>query len=248
MTTMRAQMASQQPASQLASARPTPPADAPAHTVYLGLGSNLDDRVALLGAAIQALGALAPALVVTAVSSVYDTAPQLVTDQPRFLNLDVEARTTLDPEALLRATKRIEADLGRAPGPRYGPRRIDIDVLLFDDVVWQSADLVIPHPRLAERAFALLPLAELAPARVHPTHGRSLQALAEALDAQDVRRLGSLSTVSIVPAAPSLGAPPEVRESAQHDHSRDVFRSTTDESSGKASHASPVAPPSEAGV
>lgn len=240
-TTMTQQMASQ----QAATARSGPPADALARTAYLGLGSNLDDRVALLGAAVQTLRALAPALVITAVSSLYDTAPQLVTEQPRFLNLVVEARTTLDPEALLRAAKRIEADLGRIPGPRYGPRRIDIDVLLYDDLVTRSADLVIPHPRLAERAFALFPLAELAPTRIHPTLGTSLRALAKALDGvngQDVRRVGTL------PAASLAISPPGTREHLQECREEDHAPHASQRATGEASHPPPVVAPSEAGV
>lgn len=185
------------------------------HTAYLGLGSNLDDRVALLGAAVSRLRALVPALRVVAVSSLYDTAPQLVTEQPRFLNLVAEVRTTLDPEALLRAAKRIEADLGRVPGQRYGPRRIDVDILLYDDLVYQSDDLTIPHPRLAERAFALLPLAELAPERMHPVLGLSVGALAQARAEeadQNVRRVRRLSEVPGVGGGrdhPPVAASPE---------------------------------------
>ena len=146
-------------------ATPDPTAPRATHTAYLGLGSNLGDRAATLRAAVCALAAH---LNILAVSSLYDTAPQLVTDQPRFLNAALAGTTELDPLALLRAAKAIETALGRVPGPRYGPRALDIDLLLVDDLVLATPALTLPHPRLAERAFALLPLAEIA-ARIAPT-------------------------------------------------------------------------------
>lgn len=156
------------------------------HLVYLGLGSNLGDRDALLR---DGLGHLATDVRITRVSSVWDTAPQLVEDQPRFHNIVVEGWTRLDPFALLRAVKRIERDLGRTPGLRYGPRLIDIDILLYDDLVLDSPELTIPHAQLANRAFALAPLAEIAPHAWHPALRREAQALAEAAPEGDVRRI-----------------------------------------------------------
>ncbi|MGH2485629.1 MAG: 2-amino-4-hydroxy-6-hydroxymethyldihydropteridine diphosphokinase, partial [Ktedonobacterales bacterium] len=135
------------------------------HLVALGLGSNLGDRDANLRAALEAL---APRVLVERVSSVYDTAPLLVTEQPRFHNIACLARTDLPPHELLHAAKGIEAGLGRLPGPRYGPRLIDLDILFYDQLVMSKDDLIIPHPRLAERRFALAPLAEIAPLLRHP--------------------------------------------------------------------------------
>ncbi len=159
------------------------------HLVYLGLGSNLGDRDALLRAALTRLEA---SVRVTRVSSIWDTAPLLVTDQPRFHNIVVEGLTTLDPFALLDAAKAIERALGRAPGPRYGPRLVDIDILLYDELALATPRLTIPHPRLSERAFALAPLAEIAPHAWHPTLAREAQALASAAPPSDVRRVGPL--------------------------------------------------------
>lgn len=162
---------------------------APLRNAYLGLGSNLGDRDAHLRAAI---GRLAELLHVERVSSVYETEPLLVEDQPLFHNIACAGQTTLDPFSLLRALKRIERDLGRVPGPRYGPRVIDIDILLLDDLVLTTPELTIPHPAMLERAFVLIPLAEVASGQRHPVAGRTIEELAQGLDASGVRRLGAL--------------------------------------------------------
>jgi 2-amino-4-hydroxy-6-hydroxymethyldihydropteridine diphosphokinase len=159
------------------------------HQVYLGLGSNLGDRAANLR---LALAALPPAVRVERVSSLYDTAPLLVTDQPRFHNLVCVGRTALDPLELLREVKRIERWVGRRPGQRYGPRVLDIDVLFYDDLVLETPELTVPHPRLEERAFVLAPLAELAPYLRHPRLGLAISQLLQAVTDADVRRIGLL--------------------------------------------------------
>lgn len=159
------------------------------HHVYLGLGSNLGDRDANLAAAIQAL---APVVAVERVSSVYDTAPMDYANQPRFHNLVCEGETDLSPVALLHAVKEIERRLGRQQGPRYGPRVIDIDLLFYDQLVLQTGELTLPHPRVAERAFVLAPLAEIAPMMVHPVLGETAEELLRRVSTSDVERVGPL--------------------------------------------------------
>ncbi len=160
-----------------------------AHTVFLGLGSNLGDRAALLRAALEAL---APFVRVMRVSSVCETAPMYVENQPSFYNLACRAQTRLPPVALLHELKQIERDLGRAPGPRYGPRVVDLDLLLYDDLVLASDALTLPHPRMLERAFVLAPLAEIAPELRHPVARKTIAVLAAALPTAGVRCIGPL--------------------------------------------------------
>lgn len=154
--------------------------------VILGMGSNLGDRLAHLRAALDALK---PAYQIERLSSVYETAPQLVTDQPAFYNLVCAGRTNLTPQELLRFLKELEAQLGRQARYRYGPREIDLDILLYSGLVMETADLIIPHPRLAERAFVLIPLAEIAPDLAHPVLKRSIRELAAQVSDQPVKRL-----------------------------------------------------------
>jgi 2-amino-4-hydroxy-6-hydroxymethyldihydropteridine diphosphokinase len=130
---------------------------------YLSLGSNLGDRQWLLAEAVRRLAA-DPAIAIVRGSSVYETSPVGVTTQPKFLNLVVEIATRHEPLALLDACLGVEASLGRERRERWGPRTIDIDVLLFDSIDWSDDHLTLPHPRLHERSFVLEPLAELAPA------------------------------------------------------------------------------------
>ena len=166
------------------------PVAADEHHVYIGMGSNLGDRDSHLRAALAALGAF---IQITAFSSVYDTAPQLVEDQPRFYNAVCAGSTSLDPLPLLHALKSIEVALGRAASRRYGPRLIDLDLLLYDDCILNEPELTVPHPRIAERAFVLLPLAEIAPQLRHPTLHQTIAELAEAVASADVQRVGPLS-------------------------------------------------------
>ena len=134
--------------------------DEPRKRVFLSLGSNLGDRAASLAAARDALAAL-PATAVVAVSGRYETAPQDHEDQPAFLNQVVCVETGLEPYDLLRQCQRIENEHGRTRELRFGPRTLDVDILLFQGVESEAAQLTLPHPRLWQRAFVLVPLAEL---------------------------------------------------------------------------------------
>ena len=158
-------------------------------TAYLGLGGNLGDRRAALDDGLRRLDET-PGLRRLALSSIYETEPWGVAEQPPFLNLAAAFATTLAPAALLAAVKRVESQVGRAAGPRWGPRLIDVDILLYGDrtVALARPDLRIPHRRLAERAFALIPLAEIASEVAVPPQGRSVGMLAAAVGSEGVRR------------------------------------------------------------
>lgn len=161
----------------------------PIHRVFLGLGSNLGDRDAHLAAAVRELTTVG---VVKRISSVYDTAPMHVTNQPRFHNLACELETSVSPIELLHVLKDIERRLGREKGPRFGPRVIDIDLLFYDQLVLRTAELTVPHPRIAERTFVLAPLAEIAPSLTHPILGVTIEELLQRLPTCDAQRVGPL--------------------------------------------------------
>ena len=133
--------------------------------VTLALGSNLGDRADNLSRARQAL---APDFQMDACSRVYETEPAYLVDQPRYYNQVCQATTSLAPVEALRRLKALELQLGRVPSVRFGPRLIDLDLLFYDEQVLDTPELVLPHPRMEERPFVLVPLAEIAPDRVHP--------------------------------------------------------------------------------
>ena len=146
-------------------------------TVYLSLGSNLGDRAANLKQAVSSLGDLLEGL---ATSSIYETLPMYLPDQPKFLNMAVSGRCSLAPMELLDRVRDLEGRLGRdrSKGIPKGPRVIDIDILLYGERIIENEELVVPHPRMKERQFVLIPLLELNPHLRDPATGRPL---AEAL-------------------------------------------------------------------
>ena len=155
-------------------------------TVYLSLGSNMGDRQQNLDLALKLLS---QRMQVSKVSSVYDTEAVGPISQPRFLNLACEVKTRLAPEGLLTMVKGLELKMGRK-GRTGEPRIIDVDILLYGDTVVKTADLEIPHPRMAERQFVLVPLAEIAPDAVHPVLKKPIKELNKAIkEKQGVMKL-----------------------------------------------------------
>jgi 2-amino-4-hydroxy-6-hydroxymethyldihydropteridine diphosphokinase len=153
--------------------------------VYLALGSNIGDRRDNLR---RAVAALAPDVRVVAQSPIYETPAWGYEDQAPFLNMALEAETALPPESLLAYVKRLETELGRTPSFHWGPRLIDIDILFYDKLILSTPELTIPHPRLQERAFVLVPLNDLAPSLAHPVSGQTIAKLLASVDTAGITR------------------------------------------------------------
>lgn len=147
-------------------------------SVYIGLGTNLGNREANLELAIRLFK---PEFTVRKVSPVYETDPLYRLGQPQFFNAVCCVETTLSPEAALEKCKAIERAMGRKKGDTHDPRIIDVDILFYDDVVLKTADLTIPHPRLHERAYMLVPLSKIAPRFVNPATGKTVMQMLRAL-------------------------------------------------------------------
>jgi 2-amino-4-hydroxy-6-hydroxymethyldihydropteridine diphosphokinase len=144
-------------------------------TVYIGIGSNLDNREENCKKAIKLL--LENGIQVVKISSMIETEPWGIKEQPKFINIAVMIETGLEPKELLDLLKKIETEMGRLPNIRWGPRIIDLDILLYGSLVLNTPELKIPHPGISERIFVLKPLAEIAPNILHPVLKKSIKTL-----------------------------------------------------------------------
>jgi 2-amino-4-hydroxy-6-hydroxymethyldihydropteridine diphosphokinase len=144
-------------------------------TAYIGIGSNIGNKEENCEKAINLLEA--NEIKVTKRSSMMETEPWGIKDQPKFINVAIEIETDLAPDELLCLLKRVESETGRRPAERWGPREIDLDILLYDDLILKTPELEIPHPHVAEREFVLKPLSEIAPEKIHPVLKKSIKNL-----------------------------------------------------------------------
>jgi 2-amino-4-hydroxy-6-hydroxymethyldihydropteridine diphosphokinase len=163
------------------------------HHAYILLGTNLGDRLSYLQQAktsiTQQIGDI------SAASSIYETAAWGLTEQPSFYNQVLVVKTTIESESLMQQLLAIETQLGRIRTIKFGPRTIDIDILLIDDLIHQSPILALPHPALPQRRFALMPLAEVAPSLVHPVEKKTVSALLQACtDTLDVQKITPIAS------------------------------------------------------
>lgn len=157
---------------------------------YIGLGSNIGDRAANLKRALDRLKAR-QGLKVKKASSLYEAEPVGLKGQPWYLNAVVEVETSLSPEGLFKVCQEIETEMGRRRETRWGPRVIDLDILLYGNNIIDEEDLKIPHPRMHTRRFVLVPLAEIAPEAIHPAFKKTVSSLlGELKDEHQVRRYG----------------------------------------------------------
>jgi 2-amino-4-hydroxy-6-hydroxymethyldihydropteridine diphosphokinase len=161
------------------------------HISYLSIGSNLGDRAKNLGTAIAFL---APQVQILMQSSIYQTEPWGYFDQPSFLNQVIKTETALEPFDFFNYLQGIESQMGRQETFRFGPRLIDLDILFYDDLILDSPNLTIPHPRIQERAFVLIPLAEIAPGLNHPVLGKTIQQLKMSVEPNSVELFQSVKS------------------------------------------------------
>ena len=150
--------------------------------IYLSIGTNLGDRSANIE---QALLMLDPSILVEKVSPVYETEPMHIKDQALFYNITVAATTMFSPLETLAKLKEIERTMGRTDSLRYGPRIIDLDLLYYEDMILESPELIVPHPRISERAFVLAPLADIAPGMIDPVLKTTVAEMLAAIPERD---------------------------------------------------------------
>jgi 2-amino-4-hydroxy-6-hydroxymethyldihydropteridine diphosphokinase len=155
------------------------------HRAYLGLGGNLGDRLGYLRAALRTLRET-PGVELVRWSRVVESEPWGIADQPRFLNMVAEIATTIEPHDLAAALREVEDRVGRQRRQRWGPREMDIDILTYDDVSIETDTLTVPHPRIMERAFVLVPLAEIAPDLLLPDGRTAAEHAAERAEEVDL--------------------------------------------------------------
>ncbi len=163
--------------------------------IYIGIGANLGDREKTLQEATDILNAK-PEIAVVAVSAVYETDPVGVVDQPYFLNAVLQVHTSLSARNLLNCLLAIERKFGRLRETRWGPRTLDLDILLYGDAIINLPGLQVPHPHLHERAFVLVPLCDLKPDLKHPVLGQSILSLTDSLGIDlPVRKIEGLNLI-----------------------------------------------------
>ena len=153
------------------------------HVVFISLGSNLGDRQY---AFLSAHKLMAEDIILVSASKIYETPPWGYEDQPCFLNQVIKATTLLSPIKLLDKLKWTERKVGRKPNFRYGPRLIDLDILFYDDMIFKTEELTIPHPEITNRAFVLLPLMDIAPNYVHPEFQTKISDLIRLVDTNEI--------------------------------------------------------------
>lgn len=153
------------------------------HTVFIALGSNIGDRLCALK---KARHLMLSDIIPISFSKIYETPPWGYADQPSFLNQVIKGQTSLSPIALLEKLKEIELELGKQPIFRYGPRVIDLDILFYDNLIYESEKLTIPHPEIVNRAFVLVPLMEIAPNYIHPSCGKKISDLTAQINIENI--------------------------------------------------------------
>ena len=162
-------------------------------SVYIGLGTNIEDRLLNLG---TALTTISRSMKISNHSSIYETPPWGYTDQPNFLNMVIEVNTDTPPQSLLDHLKQIEKQLGRQKTFRYGPRVIDLDILFYGKEIIETKQLQIPHPKIQERAFVLVPLNEIAQDFVHPVLNKTIYELMKVIDHSGITRILDANSLS----------------------------------------------------